>query len=136
MNTEFLLFGTCRAIATLKLPIRVLSAPEHLSSRDTAGAAENNSNKPSITNPFASKSGHEDEDEEGGGGEDGNTSLRSNLESSLLHEERKKATYYDIRGSDGKRVGKLCLFKSTYKLGEDILGKSWRNREWCMQTHV
>jgi len=108
-----------RAISTLKLPIRVLSAPEaHLFTPATTPAAEN-SNKPSITNPFASRSGHEDEDED----DDGlNNSLRSNLESSLQHEERKKATYYNITGADGKRVGKLCLFKSSYKLGEDILG--------------
>ena len=69
--------------------------------------------------------GEDDEDETDFNGEnddENNMSLRS-LENSLLHEERKKATYYDIRAAGSKKVGKLCLFKSSYRLGEDILGK-------------
>ena len=130
-----------RAIATLKLPIRVLAAPvvpAAAASAATAGAAAaaaaagpENANKPSITNPFASKGGgqgnddEDDDDEEGGEDEEGNTSsLKSILESSLVQEERKKATYYNITGSGGKKVGKLCLYKTSYRLGEDITGKS------------
>jgi len=114
-----------RAISTLKLPIRVLSTPEVSLSAVGGNTHQESSNKPSITNPFASKSlGEDDEDETDFNGEnedENNMSLRS-LENSLLHEERKKATYYDIRAAGSKKVGKLCLFKSSYRLGEDILG--------------
>jgi hypothetical protein len=34
---------------------------------------------------------------------------------------RRVATFYDIRNASG-RVGKLCLFRTWYRLGEDIVG--------------
>ncbi len=34
---------------------------------------------------------------------------------------RRVATFYDIRNSVG-RVGKLCLFRTWYRIGEDIVG--------------
>ena len=141
-------------IATLRLPIRVLSPFNHASvigqkkefphgerngyerqdeifERGQLGILAGN-NKPAITNPFASHSegsdvgsddlpgNHEDEEDPDG--------LLSSKMALLLHEPtpiaeaRKKATHYDIKASEGRRVGKLCLFKTAYKLGEDILG--------------
>ena len=141
-------------IATLRLPIRVLSPFNHSSmisqkkqlpheirngydrqderyERGPLGILAGNS-KPAIANPFASHSegsdigsddlpGHHDDEEDPDG-------LLSSKLALLLHEPtpiaeaRKKATHYDIRASEGRRVGKLCLFKTAYKLGEDILG--------------
>ena len=34
---------------------------------------------------------------------------------------RRVATFYDIRNANG-RVGKLCLFRTCYRLGEEIVG--------------
>merc|ERR1719412_1369920 len=89
-------------------------------------------NKPAIANPFASHSegsdlgsddlpGHHEDEEDPDG-------LLSSKLALLLHEPapiaaaRKKATHYDVRATGGRKVGKLCLFKTAYKLGEDILG--------------
>ena len=140
-------------IATLRLPIRVLSPFNHASvlgqkklshevrngyerqderyERGQLGILAGNS-KPAIANPFASHSegsdigsddlpgNHEDEEDPDG--------LLSSKLALLLHEPnpiaeaRKKATHYDIKASESRRVGKLCLFKTAYKLGEDIVG--------------
>ena len=42
---------------------------------------------------------------------------------SLLQEPsaRRVATFYDIKNSKG-RVGRLCVFKTSFRLGEDIVG--------------
>merc|ERR1719412_2568972 len=86
-------------------------------------------NKPAITNPFATHSegsdfdsddvpGHHEDEEDPDG-------LLSSKMALLLHEPspmiaaRKKATHYDIRATGGRKVGKLCLFKTAYKLGEE-----------------
>lgn len=34
---------------------------------------------------------------------------------------RRVAMFYDIRNSKG-RVGRLCVFKTSFRLGEDIMG--------------
>ena len=139
-------------IATLRLPIRVLSPFNrgplmnqgangpvvddtafgyHACGREKNGILGAN-NKPAITNPFATHSegsdfgsddvpGHHEDEEDPDG-------LLSSKMALLLHEPapmiaaRRKATHYDIRATEGRRVGKLCLFKTAYKLGEDILG--------------
>ena len=142
------------AIATLRLPIRVLSPFNPMSAlgqkKEFANCDGNAfgypndrcdrgqlgnfgiNNKPAITNPFAPHSegselgsddlpGHHDDEEDPDG-------LLSSKLALLLHEPapiaaaRKKATHYDIRATGGRKVGKLCLFKTAYKLGEDILG--------------
>ena len=141
-------------IATLRLPIRVLSPFNHVSvlgqkkdfpnedrngfgyQDDRCGRGQmgifGGNNKPAIANPFASHSegsdfgsddlpGHHEDEEDPDG-------LLSSKLALLLHDPapiaaaRRKATHYDIRATKGLRVGKLCLFKTAYKLGEDILG--------------
>ena len=67
--------------------------------------------KPSITNPFLVTESKEC----------GDKSTASIL--SLLQEPsaRRVATFYDVKNSIG-RVGRLCLFKTSYRLGEEIMG--------------
>ena len=77
--------------------------------------------KPYFLSKEAESHGHHDDEEAPDG-------LLSSKLALLLHEPapiaaaRKKATHYDIRATGGRKVGKLCLFKTAYKLGEDILG--------------
>lgn len=109
-----------------QIPIRVLSASEDILILDHSSATRihhDDVTKPTITNPFASSSSSRpnagtDDDVIGGEGDLDSGHMMLMNEGHL----RKKATYYDIRASGGTRVGKLCLFKSSYKLGEDILG--------------
>ena len=66
---------------------------------------------PSITNPFLLTDVKESSDK----------STASIL--NLLQEPsaRRVAMFYDIRNSKG-RVGRLCVFKTSFRLGEDIVG--------------
>ena len=66
---------------------------------------------PSITNPFLLTDVKESSDK----------STASIL--NLLQEPsaRRLAMFYDIRNSKG-RVGRLCVFKTSFRLGEDIVG--------------
>ena len=101
-------------IATLRVPIRILAIPRDAldSEKHQPGPQKD---KPSITNPFATKSDDEDESSDAGDADSSHLLLNEGV-------VRKKATYYDIRASGGRKVGKICLFKSSFKLGEDVLG--------------
>ena len=67
---------------------------------------------PSITNPFLLTPNSK---------ESSDNSTASII--SLLQEPsaRRVATFYDIKNSKG-RVGRLCVFKTSFRLGEDIVG--------------
>ena len=84
------------------------------------------SNNPSITNPFFNESSKEANDQMVNG-------------FNYLNEPsaRRVATFYDIRNSKG-RVGRLCLFKSTFRLGEEIMGlfDFASSESQCMQYSV
>jgi hypothetical protein len=88
-----------------RIPFRVIAIRGDADSSDTDLEDEEEEPTPRITNPF-----FVDEKETPKG--------------PFLPEPanpRRVATFYDIRNSAG-RVGKLCLFRTWYRLGEDIVG--------------
>ena len=100
-----------QAISVLKIPFRVMSVASL--NLDDFGSHDNQEKQvnPSITNPFLMTENKDSVDK----------SSSSIL--NLLQEPsaRRVATFYDVRNSKG-RVGRLCLFKTSFRLGEDVVG--------------
>ncbi len=103
-------------IATLKVPFRVLSVAGLSSFRDSERTNDLRQTNPPITNPFLAAAAHDSPAKD---------SSEKTPESvlSMLQEPsaRRVATYYNIKNTKGL-VGKLCLFKTSYRLGEDVIG--------------
>jgi len=99
-----------QSICSLKLPFRVISVANLCNIQETNTSQQQL--KPTITNPFLVT----EETKESG---DKSTACILNL----LQEPsaRRVATFYDVKNSLG-RVGRLCLFKTSFRLGEDIMG--------------
>lgn len=105
-------------IATLKVPFRVLSVQTLTSPPDLEAGADQKQQNPAITNPFVSKDGSSC----GEGSEAKSSWLRQSW-LPLLQEPsaRRISTFFDIKNTRG-RVARLCLFKTSYRLGEDVMG--------------
>ena len=82
------------------------------------------SSNPSITNPFFNN-------------ESSKEAIEVNNDYLNEPSARRVATFYDIRNSKG-RVGRLCLFKNTFRLGEEIMGlfDFAASESQCMQYSV
>lgn len=96
-------------VQALHLPIRVLSLPTMIKLDDIPVLCNETSDELSPTNPFLEN--------------------RKNVETKLelaLHNlqnitARRRPSFYMISNRRGK-VGRFCLFKQNFKLGEDIVG--------------
>ena len=112
-------------ICSLKLPFRVFSVSNLTSEQDTANPNQQQL-KPTITNPFLVKESKDSGD-------------KSNSILNLLQEPsaRRVATFYDVKNMVG-RVGRLCLFKTSFRLGEEIMGlfDFSESESQCMQYSV
>lgn len=93
----------------LHLPIRVLSLPTMIKLDEIPVLCNETSDELSPTNPFLEK---------------GNN-VETKLELALHHLQnitaRRRPNFYMISNRRGK-VGRFCLFKQNFKLGEDIVG--------------
>ena len=119
-----------RPIGTLKIPFRVLS----LSNGRQSDLQVLHSNQiqpmqqqtnPSITNPFLTSESKS---------EDQSACIANHLTEPSA---RRVATFYDIKNTKG-RVGRLCLFKNSFRLGEEIMGlfDFSQSESQCMQYSV
>jgi len=99
-----------QSIASLRIPFRVISVSS-LNLNEIEQHPNNQQVNPSITNPFLMTDVKDSSDK----------SRESVI--NLLQEPsaRRVAMFYDIRNSKG-RVGRLCVFKTSFRLGEDIMG--------------
>jgi len=99
-----------QSIASLRIPFRVISVSS-LNLNEIEQHPNNQQVNPSITNPFLMTDV-----------KDSNDKSRESV-INLLQEPsaRRVAMFYDIRNSKG-RVGRLCVFKTSFRLGEDIMG--------------
>lgn len=96
-------------VQVLRIPIRVLPLPTVFRSDDVPPALCNDTSEElAPTNPFLEK-----------------RQTESKLEIALHHLQnitaRRRPNFYLISNKRGK-VGRFCLFKPAYKLGEDIVG--------------
>lgn len=93
----------------LRLPIRVLSLPTAIRPDELPILCNDTSDELSPTNPFL----------------ESRKSAETKLEISLHHLQnttaRRRPNFYLISNKRG-RVGRFCLFKQNFKLGEDIVG--------------
>lgn len=104
-----------QSISSLKIPFRVMSvASLNIQDLDHQNPNQNQLNNPSITNPFLIK----DTDKDQVGCDKSTSSILSLLQEPSA---RRLATFYDVKNAKG-RVGRLCLFKNSYRLGEEIVG--------------
>lgn len=96
-------------VQALHLPIRVLSLPTMIKVEEIPALCNDTSDELSPTNPFLEK----------------HKNLETKLELALHHLQnitaRRRASFYMISNKRG-RVGRFCLFKQHFKLGEDIVG--------------
>ena len=117
-----------RPIGTLRIPFRVLSLnngrsdPQVIHPHQMQPQQQIN---PSITNPFFTSESKS---------EDKSTCISSHLTEPSA---RRVATFYDIKNTKG-RVGRLCLFKNSFRLGEEIMGlfDFSQSESQCMQYSV
>lgn len=95
-------------VQVLRCPIRVLPLPSAIRPDDVPGLCNETNEELAPTNPFLEK-----------------RKTESKLEIALHHLQnitaRRRPNFYLISNKRGK-VGRFCLFKSAYKLGEDIVG--------------
>lgn len=95
-------------VQVLRCPIRVLPLPVVMRPDDVAVLCNETSEELAPTNPFLEK-----------------RKTESKLELALHHLQnitaRRRPNFYLISNKRGK-VGRFCLFKPAYKLGEDIVG--------------
>lgn len=95
-------------VQVLRVPIRVLPLPTIINSEEISASCNETSEELAPTNPFLEKRKSE-----------------SKLEIALNHLQnitaRRRPNFYLISNKRGK-VGRFCLFKPAYKLGEDIVG--------------
>lgn len=95
-------------VQVLRCPIRVLPLPTAIRPDDVPGLCNETNEELAPTNPFLEK-----------------RKTESKLEIALHHLQnitaRRRPNFYVISNKRGK-VGRFCLFKSAYKLGEDIVG--------------
>lgn len=93
----------------LRLPIRVLSLPTTIRPDEIPALCNETSDELSPTNPFL----------------ESRKSAETKLEIALHHLQnttaRRRPNFYLISNKRG-RVGRFCLFKQNFKLGEDIVG--------------
>lgn len=96
-------------VQALHLPIRVLSLPTMIKVEEISALCNDTSDELSPTNPFLEKG----------------KNLETKLELALHHLQnvtaRRRPSFYMISNKRG-RVGRFCLFKQNFKLGEDIVG--------------
>lgn len=96
-------------VQALHLPIRVLSLPTMIKVEEISALCNETSDELSPTNPFLEK----------------HKNLETKLELALHHLQnitaRRRPSFYMISNKRG-RVGRFCLFKQNFKLGEDIVG--------------
>lgn len=96
-------------VQALHLPIRVLSLPTMIKVEEISALCNDTSDELSPTNPFLEK----------------RKNLETKLELALHHLQnitaRRRPSFYMISNKRG-RVGRFCLFKQNFKLGEDIVG--------------
>ncbi len=95
-------------VQVLRVPIRVLSLPTVIRPDDVPALCNETNEELAPTNPFLEKRKSE-----------------TKLEIALHHLQnitaRRRPNFYLISNKRG-RVGRFCLFKPAYKLGEDIVG--------------
>lgn len=95
-------------VQVLRCPIRILPLPTAIRPDDVPGLCNETNEELAPTNPFIEK-----------------RKTESKLEIALHHLQnitaRRRPNFYLISNKRGK-VGRFCLFKSAYKLGEDIVG--------------
>ncbi|XP_037049692.1 RAB6A-GEF complex partner protein 2 [Bradysia coprophila] len=95
-------------VQILRVPIRVLSLPTVIRSDDVPALCNETNEELAPTNPFLEK-----------------RKTETKLEIALHHLQnitaRRRPNFYLISNKRG-RVGRFCLFKPVYKLGEDIVG--------------
>lgn len=96
-------------VQALHLPIRVLSLPTMIKLDEIPVLCNETSDELSPTNPFLEKG----------------KNVETKLELALHHLQnitaRRRPNFYMISNRRGK-VGRFCLFKQNFKLGEDIIG--------------
>lgn len=96
-------------VQALHLPIRVLSLPTMIRAEEIPALCNETTDELSPTNPFL----------------ENRKSLETKLELALHHLQnitaRRRPNFYLISNKRG-RVGRFCLFKQNFKLGEDIVG--------------
>lgn len=96
-------------VQVLRLPIRVLSLPTTIRPDEIPALCNETSDELSPTNPFL----------------ENRKSAETKLEIALHHLQnttaRRRPNFYLISNKRG-RVGRFCLFKQNFKLGEDIVG--------------
>lgn len=96
-------------VQVLRLPIRVLSLPTGIRPDEIPALCNETSDELSPTNPFLEH----------------RKSAETKLEIALHHLQnttaRRRPNFYLISNKRG-RVGRFCLFKQNFKLGEDIVG--------------
>lgn len=96
-------------VQALHLPIRVLSLPTMIKLEEIPALCNETSDELSPTNPFL----------------ENRNNLETKLELALHHLQnitaRRRPNFYMISNKRGK-VGRFCLFKQNFKLGEDIVG--------------
>ncbi|KAJ6635150.1 RAB6A-GEF complex partner protein 2 [Pseudolycoriella hygida] len=95
-------------VQVLRIPIRVLSLPTVIRPDEVPALCNETNDELAPTNPFLEK-----------------RKTESKLEIALHHLQnitaRRRPNFYLISNKRG-RVGRFCLFKPAYKLGEDIVG--------------
>lgn len=95
-------------VQVLRVPIRVLPLPTVIRPDDVPTLCNDTNDELAPTNPFLEK-----------------RKTESKFEMSLHHLQnitaRRRPNFYLISNKRGK-VGRFCLFKPAYKLGEDIVG--------------
>lgn len=96
-------------VQALHLPIRVLSLPTMIKVEEIPALCNDTSDELSPSNPFLEKY----------------KKLETKLELALHHLQnitaRRRPSFFMISNKRG-RVGRFCLFKQNFKLGEDIVG--------------
>lgn len=96
-------------VQALHLPIRVLPLPTIIKPDEIPALCNETTDELSPTNPFLEK----------------RKNLETKLELALHHLQnitaRRRPNFYLISNKRG-RVGRFCLFKQNFKLGEDIVG--------------
>lgn len=96
-------------VQALHIPIRVLSLPTIIKPDEIPALCNETTDELSPTNPFLEK----------------RKNLETKLELALHHLQnitaRRRPNFYLISNKRG-RVGRFCLFKQNFKLGEDIVG--------------
>lgn len=96
-------------VQALHLPIRVLSLPTMIKVEEIPALCNETSDELSPTNPFL----------------ENRKNLETKLELALHHLQnitaRRRPSFFMISNKRG-RVGRFCLFKQNFKLGEDIVG--------------